>query len=46
MGGADNPCEETWERACAALIRMGYDLSKFPTSNYTDFKDDNYQSLK
>lgn len=43
---ADNPCEETWERACAALIRMGYDLSKFPTSNYTDFKDDNYQSLK
>lgn len=43
---AENPCEETWQDAIEALIRMGYEPSKFPTSDYTDFKDDNYQSLK
>lgn len=43
---AENPCEDTWSDATNALIRMGYATDKFPTSDYSHFKDDNYQNLK
>lgn len=41
---AENPCEETWSKAIDAINRMGYE--SFKTSDYSQFRDDNYQSLK
>lgn len=43
---AENPNVETWGDALAALYRMNYNPKDFPTSDYSKFRDDNYQNVK
>ena len=44
---AENPCQETWVQATSLLYnRMGYNPSDFKTSDYSEFRTDNYDRIK
>lgn len=43
---AEDPCERTWDDGVWGIIQMGYKPKDFKTSEYSKFKDDNYQNLK